>query len=500
MKILHFFLASIAMWLLCACGGPSVPQDARMVNAKPTIFPDYTDVTIPANICPMNFMVSDADEVVARLTAGGISHTYGKQNKVIIDQDEWAELLQAARGKSITVELWAKRGGEWAQYKPFAMNVAPDTIDHYLSYRLIEPSYVSYEELHIEQRDLTSFEASDIYNNLMVQTEREAQCINCHSYQNYGTQRMLFHMRESHGGTMVYDDGQLKKVDLKTDSTISAGVYPAWHPTLDLVAFSTNATRQMFYSKSHEKVEVVDMESDLILYDVKNNTVSNIAASPYEMESFPAWSPDGRTLYYCSALFYLTSDNPDDGRELRDRHEDIKYNLYARSFDPQTQQFGEPRLVFDAAAMGKSVTQPRLSPDGQSVVFSLAAYGCFHVWHPDADIWLLDLKNGEAQPLAALNSKRSESYPSFSSNGRWILTASRRDDNNYTRPYISYYDPQGRCHKAFELPQRDPERYTLMLKSFNRPEFMREKVRTNPRTLAEKALEEPQSVTFKSTK
>ena len=70
------------------------------------------------------------------------------------------------------------------------------------------------------------------------------------------------------------------------------------------------------------------------------------------------------------------------------------------------------------------------------------------------------------------------------------MTASRRDDNNYTRPYIAYFDKTGKCHKAFEVPQRDPEYYTLCPNSFNRPEFMIESVKTTPEQFAAEAKKE----------
>ena len=130
------------------------------------------------------------------------------------------------------------------------------------------------------------------------------------------------------------------------------------------------------------------------------------------------------------------------------------------------------------------------------MVFSLGNFGCFHVWHAEADIWLLNLETLEAQNLEALNSDRSDSYPSFSSNGRWVMTASRRDDNNYTRPYIAYFDAQGKCHKAFELPQRDPEFYTLFLRSYNRPEFMKEPVSITPEQFAAEAKKDARKVKY----
>ena len=70
------------------------------------------------------------------------------------------------------------------------------------------------------------------------------------------------------------------------------------------------------------------------------------------------------------------------------------------------------------------------------------------------------------------------------------MVASRRDDGNYTRPYIAYFDKEGKAHKAFELPQKDPNFYTFFLRSFNRPEFMIEPVSVSSKEFTKKALED----------
>jgi hypothetical protein len=113
------------------------------------------------------------------------------------------------------------------------------------------------------------------------------------------------------------------------------------------------------------------------------------------------------------------------------------------------------------------------------MAFAEGGWGCFHIWHPEADIQIIDLNTGKKIDVKALNSSRAESYPVWSSNGRWIMCESRRDDGNYTRPYIAYFDKQGKVHKAFELPQKDPYFYTFFLRSFNRPEFMVEPVKVS---------------------
>ena len=494
------FVSLVALiGLLSSCGRPEVPETYIETQALPLIRPDYTEVTMPANICPPNFAVLQGTrEVVARLTApGGISYTYGEDGKIIIDEEEWAELRNAAKGNGIAVEIFAKSSDEWVRFKPFNIYIAEEEIDPYISYRNIQPSYVAFEKIAIRQRNLTNYEESDIYNNMPLTNEKTGQCINCHSYQNYKTSRMLFHMRQGYGGTMIVDEGNIKKVDLKTDSTISAGVYPSWHPQINVIAFSTNKTGQSFHTKDIRKIEVQDTQSDLILYDPETDEVSIIENDSNELEVFPCWSADGNTLYYCSAHFEYKNDTLAKETEMIQRYKEVHYNLYAKSFDQKTRTFGSSVRIFDADSLGLSATLPRVSPDGRYLVFSLAEFGCFHVWHPDADIQLMDLKTKEIRPLTELNSSQSESYPSFSSNGRWIMTASRRDDGNYTRPYISYFDKNGKCHKAFEVPQRDPNFYTFFLRSYNRPEFMVEPVKVSVQEFVNVARKDPKKVVFK---
>lgn len=485
-KFAVLMLVAVPQLIICSCSStPSVPASFQTEGRLPQIYPDYTDVVIPCNIAPMNFAVQEGTEtVVARFTTPAGEFTYGEGSNIIIDEEEWHKILEASKGKDIKVDVFAEIKGQWKAFKSFNMHVAEDVIDEYLSYRLIQPSYVAYEKLVIAQRNITTFEEEDIYNNMSVSTEKDGQCINCHSYQNYKTDRMQFHMRQALGGTMIVDNGNVRKVNLKTDSTISAGVYPAWHPTLNLIAYSTNKTGQSFHTKSTAKIEVQDTESDLILYDVEKNIVTTIANEPDELEIFPTWSPDGKTLYFGSAHFEYQNDSIAKETEMIQRFKECKYSLYKMSFDQKTHKFGPRELVYDAAALGKSATLPRISPDGKYLYFAQGDFGCFHVWHPEADIFVIDLKTNQVSELKAVNSNRSESYPVISSNGRWLVCESRRDDGNYTRPYISYIDKKGQAHKPFALPQKNPNFYTFFLKSYNRPEFMVEPVKTTPQELA----------------
>ena len=482
----YIILQAFAVMLLSSCANhPSVPSDTSASSVLPPIFPDYCDVTVPYNIAPLNFMLpaDEYDECVARLTTSdGQQQTYGHGVKVQIPESEWHAMLNASKGKSIKIEVWGQKEGKWLSFSPFEIHIAEEPIDEYLSYRLIEPSYIVYDYMEIAQRNLTTFEETQIFNNKVTCDDSKGQCINCHSYQNYKTDNMLFHVRVTRGGTVIVNDGKISKVDLKRDYTISAGVYPSWHPSAKLIAFSTNQTHQSFHTAHPNKTEVYDLASDLILYDIATDSVSVISNDSTLLEVYPTWSPDGKYLYYCKSV-PLPEEMRD--KDIRATYSKIQYNLYRRSFDVATHVFGEEELVYDAASVDKSVSLPRISPDGRYLLFALGQYGCFHIWHHDADIVCIPLVEHPSpdtpQPspldLTMLNGKDApDSYPSWSSNGHWIMCASRRDDGNYSRVYFAYFS-NGKVKKAFLMPQEDPEMHISLLKSYNRPEFMVEPVR-----------------------
>ena len=480
--------------MLMACGN-QIPQNFWESDELPDIYPDYTNVTVPVNIAPLTFEIDGkADNVVARLTAGSEEFVCGG-SKVQPDADEWKRMVDNAKGDAIKVEVFVENDGQWRRFKPFNIYVSPDSIDPYISYRLISPSYVTYEELTINQRCLENYDESVIYDNMLCSEGADGQCINCHNYQQYNPDRMQFHARQNLGGTVIAYDGNIQKINMGNDSILSAGVYPTWHPWLQLIVYSTNMTGQLFHSVDPNKIEVFDVESDLIAYDLAKNEVTNIENDPAELECFPFWAPDGKTLYYCSAHFEY-KDTIDKGKEFIKRTDEVKYNLYKKSFNPETLQFGPRELVFAADSLDKSATLPRISPDGRYLMFTLAKSGVFHIWHHDADLWMLDLQTGKVRNMEELNSPDTESYHSWSSNGRWVVFSSRRYDGNYTRPFMAHIDGNGKAGKPFELPCADPDRHRQFLKCYNVPEFMRGPVTIKPQQFADAIKQDAKPVKY----
>lgn len=469
----------ISLLLLLSCGhSATVPQSFAEVSDSVHIYPNYRDVTIPPNIAPLNFMVIDSTAEAFVADVNGIVCGAKKNGKIDIDTTAWRALLTEHRGKDIKVLVYACREQGWVRHPAFTIHVAKEEIDPYVTYRLIEPGYELYQQLGIYQRNLTNFEVTTIYENGRDHDSENTHCISCHNFQNNDANKMYLHVRENHKGTVFTNGKEAHKIIIKHDSIIASGAYGKWNPRFPFVAYSTNRTEQVFHLNYPEKIEVYDGRSDLLLYDVENNVVSHILRTPDYFETFPCWSPDGTRMYYCSARL-PQFEYTDFEASLVMRYNKLLYDIYSMPFDTVTHTFGEPRLEVNASAMGLSCSVPRITPDGRYLSYALAEYGQFHLYHKSSDFWMKDLtQTYESQlptdnsyPLIATNSGNSESYHTWSSNSRWIVFSTRRDDNDFTRSYIAYIDSLGQGHRAFLLPQRDPEYNLLLLKSFNVPEL-----------------------------
>lgn len=482
---LYLFILAATLLLVACEQKAELPSQFTETNTEAQIYPDYKDIVVPPNIAPLNFICRDsiATAFVAQLKGKGQEVLAAASENGIIKMDttQWRTLLTASKGSDVSVDVYAKRPDGWVHFKPYKFSVAEEPIDAFVSYRLIEPGYELYRQLGIYQRNLTTFDEVPIYENNREYSDKDNHCINCHNYRMGSTESMLFHVRSNHGGTIIVQDGKAHKIQLKDSTIITSGVYPSWHPTENLVAFSTNKTGQAFHVYYPEKLEVMDEKSDLLLYDVTKNEVSHIFRTADELETFPCWAPDGKTLYYCTSRVkhLLDPSLPDSTvtQQLLLKFDSIRYNLMSIPFDPKTRGFGSPKMEVNAVAEDKSISVPRVSPDGRYLLYTKGDYGQFHIWHKSSDLWVKDLQTEECYSLTEANSPDVDSFHSWSSNSRWFVFSSRRMDENYTRLFIAYFDKQGKAHKAFVIPQEDPEWNILLLKSYNVPELSRDAVR-----------------------
>lgn len=439
------------------------------VNQLPKIYPDYVGVTIPAEIAPLNFnwVEDDIDgmDVVVKGSKGGELHVQG--DEAAFDIADWHALTQQNKGGQLTFTVCILKDGQWTQYKDFIVTVSPYALDEWgLTYRRIAPGYEVFSKMGLYQRDLSNFEEYPIIENTQV----PGMCVNCHTAYQTDPQQFVFHVRGGHGATMFQMNGQREWLKASNEQLGGSMVYPYWHPSGKYCAFSTNQTRQAFHVTPNERIEVFDLSSDVFVYNPVTHEIltDSLLQTKDWSENSPVFSSDGRTLYYMTCK----------QQEYPAHYKDEKYNLCKIDFNPETGKFGEKvDTVFNAVAIGKSMTWPRPSYDGKYILFTLMDYGYFSIWHEESDQWLLDLQTGETRELKEINSTKADSYHNWNVNSHWIVFTSRRDDGYYSRLYLASVDDQGHFSKPFLLPQRHPkDYYEESVYSFNTPDFTKTKV------------------------
>jgi hypothetical protein len=466
MKELLFFILGLAVSSLFACKTKVIVD--KEVKEYPLIFPDYIGVTIPPNIAPLNFRVEGDSISLVDVSIEDLEETkfHIQSNEVIeIPQSRWKKLVKGAVGDSLRFSVRVRKNDEWFQYAAFPVYVSNDSVDYGLTYRLIAPGYEVYSKMGIYQRSLSDFSQTPIVENTLFQ----GSCMNCHSFRQTNGNEMSLHIRGPQGGTVLMKNESLQMLDTKTKETLSNCVYPYWHPSGKYIAYSVNKTQQAFHAADNKRIEVFDHASDVVVYNIETNNLfsCDLLKSEDNFETFPAFSPDGRSLYFCSSR----------SKFLPDEFKDIKYDLLKISFDPESGEFGNKvdTLVY-ASKMGKSISFPRPSYDGKYLMYTLFNYGNFSIWHPEADLWMYNLQTGKTKPMNALNSGNTESYHSWSSNSKWVVFSSRRVNGLYTTPYLAHIDDSGDGSKPFLLSQKNPNFYDATFYSFNVPEFINKPV------------------------
>lgn len=468
-KILYPILLVLTGVLLACCTDASLErmtqQKRDAVPDTSDAVPDTSDVVIPYNIAPLNFCLDDGLRPDAEVEVRGSEwslHVRARKGRVSFPLKKWRQLLEAEKGHSLAFYADGERITDnsflgWAGARGEVF-VSEDPIDPYVTYRLIDPGFEVWHKVEIREREVTSFHERIISD----WRHTDNSCMNCHTHGSARGDLSFFHLRGKGGGTILNRNGTLRKLTLQTDSMYTAATYGDLHPSGRFAVFSYNTVLPSLRALGSNRMEIYDSESDLVIADFDSQRLlfSPLVSGTDELETFPTFSPDGKYVYFCGAARH----------ELPDSVERVHYNLLRIPFNPDTQMWGDSiEVVWRGGEAEGSASFPKFSPDGRFLLFCRSQFGTFPIWHRETSLQLMNMSTGEVDPLPSLSSNASSSYHCWSRSGRWIAFASKRGDGIYGRVWFAHVSADGEVSHPFRLPQADPERDILLLKSYNIP-------------------------------
>ncbi len=491
------------------CTSPKVPQSTILIEQYPPIFPPYQDsIVIPPNIAPLNFVLPDTMEDAIVVVEGYERYVYNS-NDIKIFPKRWRKFCKPNTTIKITVHYNGK------QYKPLHWFVSQDSIDPYIVYRLVLPTDGAYQTISLNERTLSNFKTRPIMQN----TQQKGNCFNCHSFQNFNSSKYTLQLRNPRG---LLINGR----DVETPETKDEGLlYSSWHPQKEIIAFlqggripidffmpsddTSAAGNAYFYNQ-------VEINTSIVIYNLKTNKWKTITTDTTCEYSYPTWHPNGKTLYFTrSTKKPLPHRQPESPDFLTQYSFDLAYIHY----NPQTEQFGDSIYTLIKASDFATATQgqkngsfgvPRVSPDGKMLVASFSAYAGNPIRNNSvlvgvtlaqqnaqgsgSHLYLFASPDGEGKkdvgsipnatparpPHASAPPQRqtpapphaSKSWPTFSTNSKWLMFVSKQIDGYFTQVWFAHIDTEtGRTSTAFPLPQATGNAYKEIPKAFNLPEF-----------------------------
>ena len=361
--------------------------------------------------------------------------------------------------------------------RPLRFRMAADRADDYIVYRLVAPA------LHADSTPSTFVRHIGSMGVTPLLSSRGAYCFGCHAFSSPAGERGMISIQSQYMprsqevcvGLYRIAQKQGQKVELPL--AIAMTTFTAWSPDGSKLAVAADQHK----APSLLLAGADQHASGLGVFDVRSTALYVLpgTGTPNRAAAYPCWSPDGRSLAFCSA-------------SLPQQPGSLKLNLQIVPFNRG--RGGEPRDVPGASTNGRSNYLPRFSPDGKWLSFCQSDNGAFIT--SSSDIYLMSSDLQESPRRLACNAPYAgDSWHSWSSNSRWLAFASKRDDGIYARIYLTHIDADGHSSPAVRLPVDQPP-----LLSFSLPELVRSRPRVDDRDLFEVVRVERNGVKAKATR
>ncbi len=327
--------------------------------------------------------------------------------------------------------------------------------DEAIVYRLVTPPFNMRKTPSTYTRRVGSFEVQPFL------LARDQYCYNCHTFSSksgasgkIGVQvRYMARGADLPVYLGIYDLEARQGWKARLPFDVQMSTFMSWSPDGRWLAFSANQQLVTLSPVVYETQHAGEPTSDVAIYDTRRNEAYLLAGADSEdrLELLPRFSADGRRIVFCSA-------------PVGEHPALVRYDLHEIPFDGGAPAAARP--VPGAAANGRSNYFPRFSPDGRWLSFCQSDGGLLMKSSSDIHLMPADLSAPPTR-LASNADHAADSWHSWSSNSRWIVFASKRDDGIFARLYMTRIDDEGRASPAVRLPVEEEP-----LRSFNIPEFL----------------------------
>ena len=123
------------------------------LDCRPDIYPDYTGLVIPSNICPLNFVIREkalAYQLTIQSQQGNPIRIMSRSPKITIPPGRWRSLLEKNRGRELLIHISIQtEDGKLIQFMPISNAIASEEIDPFLVYRKMHPTHYYLSLIHI---------------------------------------------------------------------------------------------------------------------------------------------------------------------------------------------------------------------------------------------------------------------------------------------------------------------------------------------------------------
>ncbi len=449
---------------------PTVYRDRRPYQSLQILYPENGSF-FPPNLCEPYVKWEDPNNDLWLIH---VEFGIKKESRSFVSKEKrwrfpaslWDQLRQETvtedaclQIKGIRLDEEGERVGEIQASEVVHFRIAQEPADNYIVYRVVAPPFSSKKTPDIMMRDIRSDQ------EVCLLSARRQYCINCHTFSN--------------------KQGNQGKLGLQVRN-LSA-------------ATSTGAKPK-------------DLNMYIAVYDMDQRTGFK-AQLPFvvQMSTFMAWSPDGSKLAFSAnqklaTLSPVTFETQHAGTVTSDiAIYDIPKNetyllpeasdpnwlenypnwspdgstfVFARAptglhpamvrYDLLAIQAGKDKaeLIPGASNNSRSNYFPRFSPNGRWLSFCQCDGG--DLIRSSSDIYLMDGDlRGSPRRLAFNVENAADSWHSWSANSRWLVFVSKREDGTFAGLYLSRIDDEGHASPAIPLPvEKEP------LASFNIPEFI----------------------------